>query len=280
MRAKVWGARGTIPSPGPQMTRYGGNTSCVSVEGEDGTLLVLDAGSGIRLLGGTLPRSLQRVDILLTHLHMDHIIGLGFFSPLRWPEVEAHIWGPTGTALDLKTRLMRHLSPPYFPLHINELGSQLTLHEIADSRIEIGGFEIASTPVCHPGPTLGYRVSGPNGKRLAYLPDHEPALGVADFPLGPEWTSGFGIAEGADLLFHDAQYTDEEYAERTGWGHSTMAHALAFARMCGVRRMAIFHHDPNRSDAEIDAMVAGARNDAGPAIALSAAAEGEVFEVG
>ena len=280
MRVKIWGARGTLPAPGPDTARYGGNTSCLTVQDDNDNVLVLDAGSGIRVVAGALPRTMTRVDILLTHLHLDHIIGLGFFGVLRWPEVDVHIWGPAGTALDLETRLMRYLSPPYFPLHLNELDAPITLHEVSDSHFEIGPYGVASMPVSHPGPTLGYRVTGKSGKTLAYIPDHEPALGVPDFPSSPEWTSGFSIAEGADLLFHDAQYTDEEYADRNGWGHSSTEHALAFARMTGVAHMATFHHDPNRTDDQIDSMIADAQERVAGAFSVSAATEGEIFDLG
>lgn len=279
IRAQIWGTRGTIPAPGTATARYGGNTSCISVEDEDGTVLVLDAGSGVRLLGASLPATLKRVDILLTHLHLDHIMGLGFFAPLRWPHLEAHIWAPAGTALTLEARLMRYLSPPYFPLHINELSSRLTLHEVASSEFEIGRLKIASMPICHPGPTVGYRITTAGGSTIAYMPDHEPALGVPDFPLAAEWTSGYAVAEGADLLFHDAQYTDEEYAERVGWGHSTAKQALAFAKLSGAKHFAAFHYDPNRTDDEIDDMLSKARGDASYKMEISAAAEGEIFDL-
>src|SRR5919202_5218442 len=150
MQVTLWGTRGSLPAPGPETARYGGNTSCVQVVGSDGTVLVLDAGSGIRRLGMALPRSLKRVDLLLTHLHMDHIQGLGFFRPIRTYGVEVHIWGPASTTQSLRRRLNRYLSPPLFPVHLRELECDLTLHEVPSGEIRIGEFKIFSELICHP----------------------------------------------------------------------------------------------------------------------------------
>ena len=220
MQVTLWGTRGSLATPGPEMARYGGNTSCVGVVGREGTMLVLDAGTGIRRLGVTIPESMRRVDILLTHLHMDHIQGLGFFAPLYRPDLEVHIWGPGSATLRLQARLMRYLSPPLFPVSLSELPCKLTFHDISSRDIDIGEFRVCSALVCHPGPTLGYRISAPKGGVLTYLPDHEPALAALSFPSLPrEWTSGGTLAAGADLLIHDGQYSAAEYPGHCGWGH-------------------------------------------------------------
>lgn len=276
---RFWGTRGSLASPGTDTARYGGNTSCVEIRGSDGTLLVLDAGTGIRALGSSLPASLTRVDVLLTHLHMDHIQGLGFFAPLYRPDAEVHIWGPSSTTLDLRARLVRYLSPPFFPVHLRDLNCRLHLHEVPHGDFDIGPFRISSQLVCHPGPTVGFRITGDTGT-VTYLPDHEPALGVRRFPDDPQWTSGFALAEGADLLIHDAQYDDAEYAERIGWGHSSIAQTLTFARMAGAKEVVLFHHDPAHSDADIDRIV-GAAMDAQPRhLPVRIAGEGRTYEVG
>ena len=132
MKVTLWGTRGSLPTPGTDTFAYGGNTSCIAVQGSDGTLLVLDAGTGIRGLGATLGGDLRRVDVLLSHLHMDHIQGLGFFAPLYRPGLAVHIWGPVSTTLSLRARLMRYLSPPLFPVGLRELPCELELHEEAD----------------------------------------------------------------------------------------------------------------------------------------------------
>jgi phosphoribosyl 1,2-cyclic phosphodiesterase len=135
MRITLWGTRGSLASPVPETVRYGGNTACVEVRGADGTLLVLDAGTGIRRLGASVGSDVRRVDILLTHLHMDHIQGLGFFKPLEQPGQEVHIWGPPSTTLDLRDRLARYLSPPLFPVRLRDLPCRLTLHHVPLARL-------------------------------------------------------------------------------------------------------------------------------------------------
>src|SRR5437762_1333719 len=187
MKVTLWGTRGSLASPGPDTARYGGNTSCVEVRGSDGTVLVLDAGTGIRPLGKQLAGSVPRIDLLITHLHMDHIQGLGFFAPLRTPGVDVHIWGPASTTQTLWARLTRYLSPPLFPVHLRDLPCDLHMHEVPCGEFEIGEFGIRSQLICYPGPTVGYRVAAPGGV-LTYLPDHELALGACDFPQSREWT--------------------------------------------------------------------------------------------
>lgn len=278
MRITLWGTRGSLAAPGPDTVRYGGNTSCVEVRGADGALLVLDAGSGIRCLAAALEPGSRRVDILLTHLHMDHIQGLGFFPLLDQPGREVHIWGPSSTTLDLRARLARYLSPPLFPIRLRDLPCHLTLHDVWPEPFAIGQFEIHAALVCHPGPTVGYRIT--NGSvAIAYLPDHEPALGAHRFPDAPDWTSGFDLAAGVDLLIHDAQYTAAEYAQRVGWGHSAMPHALRFAAAVGARRLVTFHHDPGHDDATLDRLVDEARRSVEGRVDLVPGTEGARFEL-
>ncbi|MBI3975510.1 MAG: MBL fold metallo-hydrolase [Armatimonadetes bacterium] len=257
MRVTLWGTRGSLPSAGPETLRYGGNTSCVEVRGEDGTLLVLDAGTGIRRLGATVGE-IPAVDVLLTHLHMDHLQGLGFFAPLYRPKVQVHIWGPPSTTMDLQARLVRYLSPPLFPVRLRELPCDLVLLDVPLGRFTIGALEVAAALVSHPGPTVGYRIS--DGRvAMAYLPDHEPALGARHFPEEPKWTSGYDLAAGVDLLIHDVQYADAEYPQYVGWGHSAIGHALAFAALAGARRLMTFHHNPTHSDDDLDRLIETAR---------------------
>ena len=190
MKVTLWGTRGSVAAPGAENSRFGGNTSCVAVRGPAGTLVVLDAGTGIRRLGAALGPEVRRVHVLLTHLHMDHIIGLGFFGPLYNSGMEVHIWGPASATLSLEARLRRYLAPPLFPVLLRDLPCRLELHHTDRSRFSIGPFRIRASRICHPGPTVGYRIETDTGS-LAYLPDHEPALGARRFPVEPEWTSGF-----------------------------------------------------------------------------------------
>jgi phosphoribosyl 1,2-cyclic phosphodiesterase len=279
MIVTVYGVRGSLATPGPSTTRYGGNTSCVRVTGPDGSVLVLDAGTGVRTLGLELPRALRRVDVLLTHLHLDHIVGLGFFGPLYDPRMEVHMWGPASATLDLEARLRRYLSSPLFPVPLGDLPCRLELHPVLRERVAIGPFGVTVARVCHPGPTVGYRIETGRAS-LAYLPDHEPALGARHFPPEPEWTSGFELAGGVDLLIHDAQYTREEYPDHVGWGHSSIHDALAFARLAGVKHCLPFHHDPSRGDAGLEAAVSAAVAELRPGFPVTPAAEGARFDLG
>ena len=277
MRVAFWGTRGSIASPGTATAGYGGNTACVQVTGTDGTCLVLDAGTGIRTLGMALSADLPRIDILLTHLHMDHIQGLGFFGPLFRPGLDMHLWGPPSATLDLRARLSRYLSPPLFPVRIRDLGAHVQLHHAPEEPVSIGSLEIVSAPIIHPGPTVGYRISE-KGSSIAYLPDHEPALGVARFPGRAAWTYGHDLAHGVELLVHDAQYTDAERRDRIGWGHSSNLEAGRFAALAGARRLACFHHDPSHEDGVIDRLVAEAAQEA-PGVDVVGAREGLALEV-
>jgi phosphoribosyl 1,2-cyclic phosphodiesterase len=258
MRVCLWGTRGSIASAGPDTAIYGGNTACAEVEARDGTIVVLDAGTGVRRVGDTYQEP-RRIDLLLTHLHMDHIQGLGFFGPLFRDDFEVHVWGPPSTTQDLRTRLTRYLSPPLFPVRLRDVNARLELHDTPIDTFAIGGLEVRAQMVIHPGQTVGYRLSD-GTSTIAYLPDHEPALGRAALPTDPEWTSGHDLAQGADLLIHDTQYTADEYETRVGWGHSRVSDAVALARMAGARRLVTFHHDPAHDDAILDAMLAEARS--------------------
>ena len=252
MKLTLCGTRGSVGRAGGDTVRYGGDTSSVAVEGRNGDILILDAGSGIANVHDVIDPATVRIDILLTHLHMDHIQGLGFFRPLFTPEVETHIWGPVSTTAGLAQRLSRYLSPPLFPVRLRDLHS-LHLHDVRPGSFDIPGFEITADLVIHPGPTLGYRV-GENGRTLAYLPDHEPALGSPTMGDGHSWLSGFNLTKGVDLLIHDTQYTDAEYENKIGWGHSSYSHALSLATTAEVAALVTFHHDPEHSDQQLDTL--------------------------
>jgi phosphoribosyl 1,2-cyclic phosphodiesterase len=258
MIVRLWGTRGSLASPGPETAGYGGNTAAVEIMSADGSILALDAGTGIRRLGAAIDPAVERLDVLLTHLHMDHIQGLGFFAPFFRTAGEIHVWGPASATMDLGSRLTRYLSPPLFPVRIRDLDARVVLHDAPEEPVKIGGFEVVAQHVIHPGPTVGYRISA-DGASVAYLPDHEPALGASEFPEETRWTSGFDLASGVDLLIHDGQYSDDERAARIGWGHSSVTEAVAFGELAKVRRLVLFHHDPSHSDAVLDELAEAAR---------------------
>lgn len=247
-----------MAAPGPETVRYGGNTSCIEVRLEDGTLIVLDAGTGLRALGLKLAgEPLKTIHLFLTHLHLDHLMGLGFFGPLWDPEVDLQIWGPPSPLKSLERRIARYLSPPLFPVHLSDVPSRPTFHDVPEDEWRIGSARIIAQPISHSGPTVGYRIEDA-GRSLAYLPDHEPALGVNLRTVEPEWISGHELAQGADVLLHDSQYTEEEYPQRVGWGHSSIEHVVTFALISKVERLVMFHHDPLHSDAELEVLEAQA----------------------
>jgi phosphoribosyl 1,2-cyclic phosphodiesterase len=253
MRVRLWGVRGSIPVPGAAAAGYGGNTSCVQITTDDGTEVILDAGSGIRELGQALMGRSRRMDILLTHLHLDHIRGLMFFAPLFDPDVEATVWGPPAAGRALRERLARYISNPLSPIDIRELPARVTFRDALPASWQIGGVEVAASLVAHRGPTLGYRLQA-DGASLCYLPDHEPGLGQNLLSSDVAWISGYGLARGASLLIHDCQYTDDEYRKHRGWGHSSVSDALAFARRSDPQRVQLFHHDPAHDDARLGAV--------------------------
>lgn len=260
MHARIWGCRGSLAAPGPQTVRYGGNTPCVEVRLRDETLLVLDAGTGIRPLGVQLAPALpRRIHLLLTHLHLDHLQGLGFFPPLWNPEVEVHVWGPPSPVHSLEARIEKYLSPPLFPVRLSELSSRVAFHDVPEEPWRIGGARVTAEPVAHQGPTVGYRIEE-NGHALAYIPDHEPARDADLLSRRPEWISGFRLAHEADVLLHDSQYTEDEYPTRIGWGHSSVAQAVAFARVARAGRLVMFHHDPVHTDADLERHLDRARD--------------------
>jgi phosphoribosyl 1,2-cyclic phosphodiesterase len=250
MKVKVWGARGSVPAPGPQMNRYGGNTSCVQVTLSDGHQLILDAGTGIRALGVEIANS-DQVSILLTHLHLDHIQGLMFFAPCFRSGSRITIWGPASPEADLESRIARYISAPLSPVEVRELPCDVSFLDTPASEWQLGGATIRAEAVTHRGPTLGYRITDGDDV-LCYIPDHEPALGAPLEGLEPEWISGYDLARDATLLIHDCQYADSEYADHVGWGHSRLFDTLAFARRVSAQRLMLFHHDPLHTDGMLD----------------------------
>ena len=275
MRITLCGTRGSVGRAGGKTVRYGGDTSSVAVQGRDGDLLILDGGSGIANAHDLIGPQIRRIDILLTHLHMDHIQGLGFFRPLFNPEIETHIWGPVSTTAGLASRLGRYLSPPLFPVRLRDLHS-VHLHDVHPGPLSVPGFAVTADLVIHPGPTLGYALAE-DGHSIAYLPDHEPVLGSPNLDE-PAWLSGFSIIEGVDLLIHDAQYSDDEYRAKVGWGHSSYRQTLALAQIARVRTLVTFHHDPEHSDQDLDRLHDQLRSE-DPGLEVVAGLAGTVLEV-
>jgi phosphoribosyl 1,2-cyclic phosphodiesterase/DNA-binding response OmpR family regulator len=296
MRVRFWGTRGSIAKPGPSTVRHGGNTSCVEVVSRGGTRLVLDCGTGAHGLGQALVASGEkplRGHILIGHTHWDHIQGLPFFAPLFVPGAEWDIYAPFGLRQRLRETLAGQMEYTYFPVRLEELGATIRYHDLFETTFRIGDVEIRTHYMNHPAVTLGYRLES-GGVTVVYATDHEPharPLPGSGAPH-PETTPLEGLhgedrrhAEfiaDADLLIHDAQYTAAEYPSRLNWGHSTVDFVVALARRSGVRRLALFHHDPMRDDDALDEIVRGAAEAtraAGSSMDVFAASEGREHDV-
>jgi ribonuclease BN (tRNA processing enzyme) len=226
---------------------------------------VLDAGTGIRPLGLTFEEDPPpRIDILLTHLHLDHLEGLGFFTPIWSRRSEIHIWGPPSPLKSLEDRIATYLSPPLFPVHLSDIPSHPTFHDTPEEEWQIGSASVRAQLISHPGPTVGFRLEE-DDKVFVYMPDHEPALGVDDLrSVSPDWISGYAVAYGADVMMHDSQYTEDEYRRKVGWGHSSTEHMVTFAQIAKVRRLVMTHHDPSHTDDVLEAILAKATELWGP----------------
>jgi phosphoribosyl 1,2-cyclic phosphodiesterase len=276
VRLHICGVRGSTPAPGPDFVRYGGNTSCVALahDGADAPTLALDAGTGLHNLSLVLAGRPFRGTILLGHLHWDHTHGLPFFSAGDRPDSQVTLLMPEqGDPLRVLTWAM---SPPHFPIRPDELRGDWRFGSLEAGDYEIEGFSVTARDIPHKGGrAFGYRVSD-SRSTIAYLSDHGPiAMGEGPDGLGAYHDDAIALADGADLLIHDAQYTLEEFAARAHFGHASIDYAVALAAKAGVRSLLLFHHDPRRTDDQLDAVCAHLPRDG----TVVAAAEGMVIDL-
>jgi CheY-like chemotaxis protein/phosphoribosyl 1,2-cyclic phosphodiesterase len=288
MRVRFWGTRGSVAKPGPTTLRYGGNTSCVEVRTADRTLIVLDCGTGAHGLGLALAASAEqpvRGHLLITHTHWDHIQGFPFFAPLFTRDNEWDIYAPGGLGQQLEVTLAGQMEYTYFPITLSQCGAAIRFHDLSESSFEIGKLRVTPRYLNHPALTLGYRLEV-DGAVVVYAVDHEPhardragpaAGSRGGSPVHREDQRHVEWLAGADLLIHDAQYTVEEYPQRMNWGHTPAEWAVDYALAAGVKRLALFHHDPQRDDAALDRLVdVCRRRAANTGLDVFAAAEGQV----
>jgi len=284
---RFWGTRGSIPSPGPSTVRYGGNTPCLELRTEQGWLIILDAGTGIRELGRAL---LERGDgpvagdIFLTHAHWDHIQGIPFFAPLFRKGNRFTIWGSKSLQTSIDRVVRDQMSPVVFPVSFEELQARIDFQELAEERRMGNGYEVSAIGVRHPGGALGYRFSSGNGdpRALVYVSDNELST-RAQYEDQPGWRDKLvAFMKGARVLVHDTMYTTAEYGSFVGWGHSTHEQAVELALDAGVERLVLFHHRPERTDDEVDRCVEICRTmvaERGGTLEVLAAAEGLTLDV-
>jgi phosphoribosyl 1,2-cyclic phosphodiesterase len=248
---RFWGTRGSIPTPGPTTVRYGGNTSCVEIRVGD-TLLILDAGTGIRALGTELKRQrgFVRATVLLTHFHWDHIQGLPFFKPLHDPDARLDVFAPAADDATVQQRLGHQMKPAFFPVPFENIRADCRFAAWTQGEKQLGSCRVAVFPARHPSQTVGFRIDTPTGS-IGYLPDNELVGGRYD--MGPDWRRGLEeFLADVDVLIHDAMVVGEDYRRYEGWGHSTVEQALDLARGAGAKHLVGFHHSPYRSDDELD----------------------------
>lgn len=245
------GVRGSTPCHSPEVQRYGGNTSCVSLLARGQAPLVFDLGTGLRYFGGALSNDVAEINVLVSHLHWDHVQGLPFLPQLQRSDCLVNIWAPAQQ--DGRTAhetLDAAITQPMFPVSLAAIGANISVHDVEPSMWRIGAFEVRAVDVPHIGPTLGYRVSL-DGRSVVYISDHQEPSDSSQFD-----PKVLELCDKADVLIHDAQFTDVDYVGREHWGHCRIDYAFSLAVSAGVATLVLFHHDPSRSDDELDAIEA------------------------
>lgn len=271
-----YGVRGSTPCPAPNNIRYGGNTACVVIEREGENPLILDIGTGLRFFGETLPHDGSFCgSALVTHMHWDHIQGLPFFVPILLPGASFDIYGPTlDDGKTLEDAFNVFMRPPYFPVTIGELKGKIRFHGLSSETQVIENAKVTARPVPHKGITNGYRIEF-DSTVLVYISDHQQPLHDATHVDD----AVLELCDGADILIHDAQYTQSEFVYKHDWGHCTIDYALEVARQSRVKQLVLFHHDPDHDDEWLDAIEAEAQTKSQGDFEVIAAYEGLVLEL-
>jgi phosphoribosyl 1,2-cyclic phosphodiesterase/CheY-like chemotaxis protein len=294
-----WGVRGSIPSPGPDTVRYGGNTTCLELRAGD-EIIILDAGTGLRPLGRKLLSEFNgqplALTLLLTHTHWDHIQGLPFFQPVYQPQCRLRILGYEGARKGLVNVLSGQMESPYFPVLFDQLPGNIQIEELKDMEFTVGPVKVKAWFANHPGICVGYRVFTDDGS-IAFFPDNEPyarlhhAAPTENADAGATATRAFAEAQeqrfveflrGTDVLVLDSQYDAREYQSHIGWGHGCVDSAVSLATKAGIKKLFLFHHDPDHDDTKLDAMLAHAHElvkAANSPLLVESAREGTVVQL-
>ncbi len=288
-KVTFWGVRGSIPTPGRNTMRYGGNTACLEIRTGEGDWIIFDAGTGLRVLGESLDLSKKyAINLFISHPHWDHINGFPFFTPIYIPGNEIVIYGPGTFESSLEGIIGGQMKYTYFPVRTQELLAKISYHQIEQESFTLGNFRVESIPLNHPVACLGYRIIY-RDKVFIYLGDNEPYYNIYkdDDQELAEFTESLNtrlrdFVKGADILVTDAQYLPSEYESKRGWGHSHTHHVMNLAVSAGVKKLFFFHHEPLRTDDELDGIVEfyrGKIREKGLSLELYAAAEGTTHEV-
>jgi len=256
MIVRCWGARGSIPVSGSAYLRYGGDTTALEIRSRDNDIILVDAGSGIRRLGNQLmTETSSRYAMIFTHAHWDHLMGFPFFKPLYLSRTEVDLYGCSYTGDSLGQMISRVMEAPHFPVAFRDIKGRIAFHEICRHSFSIGPVTITPIPLSHPNQGLGFRFEE-GGRRFVFLTDNELSHG---HPGALSFEAYREFSRGADLLIHDAEFTEEEYEKTRTWGHSTYQDALRLALAAGVRSLGLFHHNQDRTDSALDGIITNCR---------------------
>jgi len=258
MDIKCWGSRGSIPVSGDPYLKYGGDTTCIEVTAKSGEIIIIDAGTGIRCLGKSLiERNLTQYYLLFTHAHWDHILGIGFFRPLLFSKVKIIIQDRKFSGIVTQDVLSEVMKQPFFPIGLKDLKADIRFDKTLNKTFTIGSVRIETIPISHAGGGLGYKFTE-DGKSFVFLTDNE--LGF-DHPEGSGFDAYVDFSRDADLLFHDGEYTQDEYKRKIGWGHSSIQDILGLAIKANVKKLGLFHLNQDRTDAQMDKIIKQCQTD-------------------
>ncbi|NOZ61504.1 MAG: MBL fold metallo-hydrolase [Calditrichaeota bacterium] len=280
MKVTFWGTRGSIPSPGQETIHYGGNTTCLEIELSDGTLLVFDAGTGIKKLGQHIVSNSRvgKINIFFTHSHWDHIQGFPLFAPAYSDKYEIEIYSCPPVFRNVQEILTSQMDARYFPVRFSNLKAKILFHQIEEPKFNLGAAVIECIKNNHPGGANGFKVTDHN-KILVFITDNELH---APGNSSSTWEQFVDFCRGADLLIHDSHYLSDELRNAIGWGHSSYEQAFQLGIAAGAKELLFFHHDPDRTDGQIDEIVRGFRErikKMGQKMKLDAATEGTKYRL-